>query len=152
MESDKIVYSILKWLKENYIKDDEHQKEIGVGVKNSNEIHRECMSFIENCYNDIKTEEILQSSLGESRINFDFFISNEKTAIELCLSVLENELEKDFLKALVDDRVEKLVIIASDNAYKSQNYNADCFWERPGNQIYRKYLLSKGKETQLSVF
>ena len=45
---------------------------------------------------------------------FDLFVPSERTAIEICLSAIKNEFEKDILKAMLDGDTATLYIITRD--------------------------------------
>ena len=64
----------------------------------------------------VRVEEPLQSVVGDNANGhrFDFYIPSERTAIEICLSAVKNEFEKDVLKGLLDHRVTTIYIMARD--------------------------------------
>jgi hypothetical protein len=65
---------------------------------------------------NVLKEEPLQTVIGQNDTNhkLDLFIPSERTAIEICLSAIKNEFEKDILKAMLDGRVTTLYIMARD--------------------------------------
>jgi ribosomal protein L31E len=84
---------------------------------------------------NVRIEESLHSVVGQNDANhkLDLFIPSEGTAIEICLSAIKNEFEKDILKAMLDRRVTILFIIARD--YKTGKlYYGLHIMEQPGNQ------------------
>ena len=65
---------------------------------------------------NVLIEEPLQTVIGQNDTNhrLDLFIPSERAAIEICLSAIKNEFEKDILKAMLDGRVTTLYIMARD--------------------------------------
>lgn len=65
---------------------------------------------------NVLVEEPLQTVIGQNDTNhrLDLFIPSERTAIEICLSAIKNEFEKDILKGMLDNRVTTLYIMARD--------------------------------------
>lgn len=90
--------------------------------KASHQIHKDCSEYILNFYNskNILIEEQIKIKTSASDLRFNYFIPAEGTAIELCCSVIENELEKDITKAHLDQRVKKLIIIATNKIYHAK--------------------------------
>jgi len=65
---------------------------------------------------NVRVEEPLQSVIGNENNGhrLDLYIPSERTAIEICLSAIKNEFEKDILKGMLDHRVTTLYIMARD--------------------------------------
>ena len=61
-------------------------------------------------------EEPLQSVIGNENNGhrLDLYIPSERAAIEICLSAIKNEFEKDILKGMLDHRVTTLYVMARD--------------------------------------
>ena len=79
-------------------------------------------------------EEKLEIAGGteNTRLKFDFYIEEEKAAIEICLGAIKNEFEKNIFKALLDERVKTLYIMARD--YKTStgiNYHGNQTMQSP---------------------
>jgi len=115
----------------------------------SSALTKECQKYITNYFESdfkIKTEEKVQTPIGDPGLRFDFFLPDERTAIELCLSVLENEIEKDILKAILDQRVICLIIVATNKSYGNTDYCAVKTWNQPAKLSLLKAL--KGQKVE----
>ena len=59
-------------------------------------------------------ESIINTFAKTSSQTFDLFVPSDRTAIEICLSAIKVEFEKDILKAMIDSRTTTLYIMARD--------------------------------------
>ena len=61
-------------------------------------------------------EEPIQNVMNKRSAShlFDIFLPGARTAIEICLSAIKNEFEKDILKAMLDGRTATLYILMRD--------------------------------------
>ncbi|MBN1618338.1 hypothetical protein JW887_03280 [Candidatus Dojkabacteria bacterium] len=68
---------------------------------------------------------------------FDLFIPSERTAIEICLSAIKNEFEKDILKAMLDADTATLYIITRDYVTgKNETVYGVSYLNMPGPQNF----------------
>ena len=65
---------------------------------------------------NVLIEEPLRTAVGKNDTNhrLDLFIPSERAGIEICLSAIKNEFEKDILKGMLDNRLTNLYIMARD--------------------------------------
>jgi hypothetical protein len=164
--SDGIAETIARWCQSNaFIKD---KKLDGVtymrfnnskylGQNPSHQITKDCQDYACNKYNTttalvVAPETPVKTPVGKPNLKFDFYIPNERTAIELCCSVLENELEKDILKAIIDERVIRLIIVATNKIYRDTKYIAERTWNQPARQAMIKTLKGYKVDTNLLWF
>jgi len=164
--SDKIAEEIAKWCqKYAFVKDKvidgitymKFNSNIYSGLNPSAQITKDCQEFICNKYNTasntiVVPEEPVKTPVGKPNLKFDFYIPQERTAIELCCSVLENELEKDILKAIIDERVIRLIIVATNKVYRGNKYSAERTWNQPARQAMLRTLKGYKVETNLVWF
>jgi len=93
-----------------------------INTKSDEQRSRETIIHVQNAVQNrfgsanVLIEEPLQIVVGQNDTNhrLDLFIPSERTAIEICLSAIKNEFEKDVLKGMLDNRVTTLYIMARD--------------------------------------
>ncbi len=117
---------------------------------------KECQDYIVRTYGayiKIRTEELVQLIEGISKLAFDFYVQNdEKTAIELCLSVLNNEIDGDIYKGLLDTRIERLILIGTNKKYRDTKYCALKLWRTDGVKAKIHLIREQGKQCCLYHF
>ncbi len=163
--SETVSREIAKWCSENaFINEDtinginfmKYNVDTYPGKNPAARITKDCQEHVlkkfNHTYNHVTVEETVDAGLHEQNQAFDFYIPKERTAIEVCCSVLENEIEKDLLKAAMDKRVVRLIIVGTNKKYKKTKYNAEKTWNQPGRKALRKYLEANKVMTNLFIF
>ena len=123
--------------------------------KSSDALTKECQNFVVKFFEadfEITTEEKVLTPIGDPGLRFDFYVPSERTAIELCLSVLENEIEKDILKSILDQRIIRLIVVATNKSYKNTKYSAVKTWNQPSKVSLLKALRGQKVEPILVWF
>ena len=93
-----------------------------IGTTNANKRSRITIQRIQEAVQNhfgatnVRIEEPLQSVIGSENNGhrLDLYIPSERAAIEICLSAIKNEFEKDILKGMLDHRVTTLYVMARD--------------------------------------
>lgn len=76
-------------------------------------IQKEVQSYFGSSH--VRVEESIVNTFAKiSSQTFDLFVPSDRTAIEICLSAIKVEFEKDILKAMIDSRTTTLYIMARD--------------------------------------
>ena len=164
--SDEIAETMARWCQSNaFIKDKtldgvtymRFNNSIYLGQNPSPRITKDCQDYICKKYNTttamvVVSETPVKTPVGEPNLKFDFYIPKERTAIEMCCSVLENELEKDILKAIIDERVIRLIIVATNKIYRGTKYSAERTWNQPARQAMIRTLKGYKVDTNLVWF
>jgi hypothetical protein len=76
-------------------------------------IQKEVQSYFGSSHVSVE-EPIVNTFARTSSQAFDLFVPSDRTAIEVCLSAIKVEFEKDILKAMIDSRTTTLYIMARD--------------------------------------
>lgn len=163
--SNEVAEEIGKWVSKNaFIFDKKISETCFMKYNNSiypsknpaAKITKDCQEHITKLFNRseklVLTEEPVETHFGTPNLAFDFFVPSERTAIELCCSVLENELEKDILKAILDGRVIRLIIIATNKIYRNTKYVSSKTWNQPGKRAMLQTLKGYKVESDLLTF
>ncbi len=110
-------------------------------VRRSNETMRRIQGAVQNQFgavNVLREEPVINIMAPENRSHaFDLFVPEDRTAIEICLSAIKNEFEKDVLKAMLDSRTTNLIILIRDYVTgRDETHYGLEFLEHPGPRSF----------------
>jgi hypothetical protein len=118
---------------------------LGPGVNAGNGATRKFVKTVNHAVSERWPEqvEIDRTALSGAKLDFDFYIPSEKTAVEIALSIRNpvSEYEKDIFKGLLAREsglpLERLILIGKSGSVKTRNM--------PGSKAIRDWAWDKHK-------